>query len=814
MIRPTSPSPLSRTPDSVINTLNPDELKKFTVNIGGGRILSDDSSLLLVKLFSSFRECLSNARTVDALLDLIKSHPGCDLYIVELATSVIVSNRSISLSNYSHLAVNHCMNIIIEHLVKSIIVQIVEHQVPHPNPLSSTNVKIGVREIFSMIYNNPSMLQMFHKELPPKSLVIFVNKLSNTDPYFNVYASRGRGLTKAQIESLLKLHTMNCSHQSVVFESLYSALEFVSQELRIADSLYYNNLMSLFPNTCIDNHPQKVGRSSELRVRFESGLLILIGRRLTQIVNPKTRRITYQDLLDAILNNPDFAILRDLMSLGTYGIPPPKTPSLRGDVLRGAIPRSPQSPSKVSHSKMLQIPPNIAYTNFINDPRTVNDELLQSRSHVGNLEIHQSPPTVNHFEITVSPPRAQDFKTPQPSLRSAKLEGTDVLRIAKNIQSPPRVQNFKMPQSPPRVQHFKTPQSPPRVQNFKAPQSPPRVNNFKAPQSPPKVNNFKAPQSPPRVNNFKAPQSPPRVQNFKTPQSPPRVNNFKAPQSPPRVQNFKTPQSPPRVNNFKAPQSPPRVQQFKAPQSSPRVNNFKAHQSPPRVSNFKDPQSPPRVNDVKIPQPSLRGAKLEGTDVLRYTKNIQSPPRFQISNTPQRPRVRVETTQELDETAWVNQLYPIMPTKTMSPINSDQTTTRYVSTSRHQESLNTESTQHDYQGDMRVFPDRIPSKAPRVRSPDYIQARHSSPENLGHPNPSSDHLNWRSQVRVAPHKTREPGDARSDESRDLRGSPWNHWVGSTLNQYLDDDIDVIKNVTPFGSQSNSPIRLDHVNWGM
>ena len=285
------------------------------------------------------------------------------------------------------------------------------------------------------------MLQMFQSQLPPKSMVVFVSNLSIEDPYFPMYASRGRPLTTGQIESLLKLHTLGYSHQSVVFEALCSVLEFTNQALRVADPIYYGHLMSLFPNTCITPY---MG-NGDLRVRFETGLLMTICRRLTKIANPQTKRITYQNLCDAILDNPEFPILKALMFVSAEN--PPAT---------GQVP-------------MVRMP--------------------------------QSPPRLRIIETPQSPPKKASFKMPQvPMIKMPQSPAR--VPIVKMPQSPLRVPIVKMPQSPLRVPIVKMPQSPARIAS---PRSPPRITSPQtlprtaSPRTPPRI---ASPQSPPRVGAF------------------------------------------------------------------------------------------------------------------------------------------------------------------------------------------------------------------------------------------------------------------------------------------------------------------------
>ena len=501
---------------AMTDALDREALKKFTLNVGGGRILTEESSVLLVKLFLPLRDYLSHAKTVDTIYDRVKAHPGCNSEIVQLTTSVITSYRVVSKSQSS---VYQCVNALVEHLIKSVIVQTLqplERGVPNVDARITSHAKIGIRDIYVTLYTNPSMLQMFQSELPPKSMVVFVSKLSVEDPYYPIYASRGRSLTKGQIESLLKLHTLCYSHQSVVFEALCSVLEFVNQALRFADLVYYGQLMSLFPNTCINTVPQKLGSPSsvsDLRVKFETGLLMTICRRLTKIVNPQTKRITYQNLCDAILDNPEFPILKQLMFVTTENRPPVPvslcetqgtrvaavTGAARDSTLRGVVP---------------------AFAN------------PQSRPQVSAGKNPQNLPKMGSFKMPPSRPRVSSVKYPQ---------------------SPPKIGSFKMPQSQPKIGSFKMPQSPPRVSAFKNPQSPPKMGSFKMPQSPPRVSAVNNPQSPPR---FTPSQSPPR---FASPQSPPRLPS---PQTPPRIA---LPQTSPRTVS---PQTPPRVA---LPRTPPRI---------------------------------------------------------------------------------------------------------------------------------------------------------------------------------------------------------------------------------------------------
>jgi len=522
------------------DALDREALKKFTLNVGGGRILTEESSVLLVKLFLPLRDYLSHAKTVDTIYDRVKAHPGCNSEIVQLTTSVITSYRVVSKSQSS---VYQCVNALVEHLIKSVIVQTlqpIERGVPNVDSRITSHAKIGIRDIYVTLYTNPSMLQMFQSELPPKSMVVFVSKLSVEDPYYPIYASRGRSLTKGQIESLLRLHTLGYSHQTVVFEALCSVLEFVNQALRFADLVYYGQLMSLFPNTCINTVPQKLGSPSsvsDLRVKFETGLLMTICRRLTKIVNPQTKRITYQNLCDAILDNPEFPILKQLMFVTTENRPPVPvslcetqgtrvaavTGAARDSTLRGVVP---------------------AFAN------------PQSRPQVSAVKNPQNLPKMGSFKMPPSRPRVSSVKYPQ---------------------SPPKIGSFKMPQSQPKIGSFKMPQSPPRVSAFKNPQSPPKMGSFKMPQSPPRVSAVNNPQSPPR---FTPSQSPPR---FASPQSPPRLPS---PQTPPRIA---LPQTSPRTTS---PQTPPRVA---LPRTPPRIAS---PQTPPRIAS---PQTPPRVASPRTP---------------------------------------------------------------------------------------------------------------------------------------------------------------------------------------------------------------------
>jgi hypothetical protein len=529
------------------DALDREALKKFTLNVGGGRILTEESSVLLVKLFLPLRDYLSHAKTVDSIYDRVKAHPGCNSEIVQLATSVITLYRVVSKSQSS---VYQCVNALVEHLIKSVIVQTLqplERGVPNVDARITSHAKIGIRDIYVTLYTNPSMLQMFQSELPPKSMVVFVSKLSVEDPYYPIYASRGRSLTKGQIESLLRLHTLGYSHQTVVFEALCSVLEFVNQALRFADLVYYGQLMSLFPNTCINTVPQKLGSPSsvsDLRVKFETGLLMTICRRLTKIVNPQTKRITYQNLCDAILDNPEFPILKQLMFVTTENRPPAVTGAARA--LQGSVPtfNNPQSPG---------VP---AFAN------------PQSRPQVSAVKNPQNLPKMGSFKMPPSRPRVLSVKYPQSPHKMGSL---------KMPQSPPKMASFKMPQSPPRVSAFKNPQSPPKIASFKMPQSPPKIASFKMPQSPPKMGSFKMPQSPP---HFASPQSPPRLPS---PQTPPRIA---LPQTPPRIA---LPQTPPRTTS---PQTPPRVA---SPRTPPRIAS---PQTPPRVAS---PRTPPRIASPRTP---------------------------------------------------------------------------------------------------------------------------------------------------------------------------------------------------------------------
>ena len=523
------------TPFAMTDALDPEALKKFTLNVGGGRILTDESSVLLVKLFLPLRDYLSHAKTVDTIYDRVKAHPGCNSEIVELATSVITSNRLVSKSQSS---VYQCVNALVEHLIKSVIVQTlqpIEPGVPNVDSRITSHAKIGIRDIYVTLYTNPSMFQMFQSELPPKSMVVFVSKLSVEDPYFPIYASRGRSLTKGQIESLLKLHTLGYSHQTVVFEALCSVLEFVNQALRFADPVYYGQLMSLFPNTCINTVPQKRGSPSavsDLRVRFETGLLMTICRRLTKIANPQAHRITYQNLCDAILDNPEFPILKQLMFVTTENRPPVPTFN------------DPQRPPQIAAFKDPQSLPRVsAVKNPQSTPKMGNFKMPQSRPRVPTVKTPQSPPKMGSFKMPQSPPRAPAFK---------------------NLQSPPKMGSFKMPQSPPKMGSFKNPQSPPKMGNFKMPQSPPRVLAFTA---------FKNPQSPPRLVS---PQTPPRIAS---PQTPPRIAS---PRTPPRLAS---PRTPPRLAS---PQSPPRLA---SPRTPPRIASPR---TPPRIA------SPRTVPDIGV----------------------------------------------------------------------------------------------------------------------------------------------------------------------------------------------------------------------
>ena len=106
------------------DALDPESLKRFTLNSAGGRILTDESSLLLIKLFVPFRDYLSRAKTLDTLYDVVKEHPGCNSAIVELAASVISSNRSVPRSKSS---VYQCVNALVGRLVKSVIVRTIGH---------------------------------------------------------------------------------------------------------------------------------------------------------------------------------------------------------------------------------------------------------------------------------------------------------------------------------------------------------------------------------------------------------------------------------------------------------------------------------------------------------------------------------------------------------------------------------------------------------------------------------------------------------------------------------------------------------------
>ena len=365
------------------DALNRESLKRLTLNFGGGRILTDESSLLLVKLFLPFKDYLSHAKTLDALSGRVREHPGCDSAIMELAISVISSNRP----------VRECINALVERLVKSVIVQTIGHvHPPRGENLDSKitpHTKIGIHDIYVTLYTNPSMFQMFQSQLPPKSMVIFVSRLSIEDPYFQMYASRGRPLTKGQIESLLKLHTLGHSHQGVVFEALCSVLESTNQALRVADPIYYGDLMSLFPITCIDG---------DLRVRFETGLLMTICRRLTKIANPQTKRITYQNLCDAILNNPEFPILRALMFVSAENRPPAP---------RVSIVKMHQSPPRAPIVKMPQGPQVFVEQPRIASPRT--PPRIASPRTPPRIASPRTPPRVSSPQ---SPPRIALPRTP------------------------------------------------------------------------------------------------------------------------------------------------------------------------------------------------------------------------------------------------------------------------------------------------------------------------------------------------------------------------------------------------------------------
>ena len=309
-------------------------------------------------------------------------------------------------------------------------------------------------------------------------MVVFVSRLSIEDPYFQMYASRGRPLTKGQIESLLKLHTRGYSHQGVVFEALCSVLEFTSQALRVADPIYYGDLMSLFPNTCI---------GGDIRVRFETGLLMTICRRLTKIVNPQTKRITYQNLCDAILDNPEFPILRALMFVSVENLPP---------TAGVPIVKMHQSPPRVPIVKMHQSPPRVPIV-----------KIPQSSPRVPIVKITQSPPKTGSFKMPHSPPQAPMVKMPQDPPRAP---------MVKMRQSPPKTGSFKMPQRPRVVvaqlgigsPQIRYPQSPPRILS---PQSP-----ILSPQSPPRI---LSPQSSPRILSPQSPSRSPSLHSGSTPRA-------------------------------------------------------------------------------------------------------------------------------------------------------------------------------------------------------------------------------------------------------------------------------------------------------
>jgi hypothetical protein len=274
------------------------EIKKITLEVTNGRIINDESCSLFKQLLSPYRDHLLQGKTLNEILALIRSHPGFDKELAQFATTQITSYVE-SLQSPLNDALNLAINILLEKLVGAVI-----RDTDALLNMAPKHLRIGVHDIYLTLYTVKPWFQLFQDRLPPRPLVIFVDKLQYTDPYYSVYSNRGKGLTKIQIEALLKLYTENHSHETAAFNTLCSCLEYINQILRTADDKYYAQLVSLLPTRC---------RDGNLRNQLEIGILNLICIRLNQIVCVQRKRITYQNMIDAILNNPGSTLLRTLI---------------------------------------------------------------------------------------------------------------------------------------------------------------------------------------------------------------------------------------------------------------------------------------------------------------------------------------------------------------------------------------------------------------------------------------------------------------------------------------------------------------------
>ena len=274
------------------------EIKKITLEVANGRIINDESCSLFKQLLSPYRDYLLQGKTLNEILELIRSHSGFDEQLAQFAITQITSYVQ-SLQSPSNDALSLAINILLEKLVGAVIKD--TDAILNAGP---KHFRIGVHDIYLTLYTVKPWSQFFRDRLPPRPLVIFVDKLQYTDPYYSVYSNRGKGLTKSQIEALLKLYTQNHSHETSAFNALCSYLEHINQILRTADDNYYTQLISLLPSRC---------RDGNLRNQLEIGMLNVICTRLNQIVCVQKKRITYQNMIDAILNNPMFPLLRTLI---------------------------------------------------------------------------------------------------------------------------------------------------------------------------------------------------------------------------------------------------------------------------------------------------------------------------------------------------------------------------------------------------------------------------------------------------------------------------------------------------------------------
>jgi hypothetical protein len=287
-----------KSPYKVRDILSEIEIKRVILEVTNGRIINDESCSLFKQLFLPYRDYLLQGKTLDEILELIRSHPGFDKELAHFATTQITSHIE-SLQLPLNDTLNVSVSVLLQKLLEAVIrdIDVILNVGPK-------HFRIGVHDIYLTLYTVKPWFQLFRDRLPPRPLVIFVDKLQYTDPYYSVYSNRGKGLTKSQIEALLKLYTENHSHETSAFNTLYSCLEHINQILRTADDNYYAQLISLLPTRC---------RDGNLRNQLEIGILNIICARLNQIVCVQKKRITYQNMIDAILNNPAFSLLRTLI---------------------------------------------------------------------------------------------------------------------------------------------------------------------------------------------------------------------------------------------------------------------------------------------------------------------------------------------------------------------------------------------------------------------------------------------------------------------------------------------------------------------